>query len=71
MRFYRVNYSINYGSSAGYTWHATHRAARKASDDYVRENPDETAPIDLVTIESTKTGILRALFTYASHPNNG
>lgn len=74
MRFYRVHkYEIIDGSS-GSDWFTTKSEATKAANQWHRENGDETGgrvDVDIVEIEPTKAGILRALNLYASHPDNG
>lgn len=79
MTFYRVRYTIERGTSSGYSWHTTKRAARaRLVADYLGDpaeydhNPksiDER--IEAVQITPTKAGILDALTRWATYPDNG
>lgn len=73
MRFYRVETRTEGGNSAGIRWFTSKREAEA----YRRENMDPNEPdnnpdeVEMVDIEPTKAGILRALCRWAAHPDNG
>jgi hypothetical protein len=76
--FYRVTYSANGGNSAGYSWHASRRAALAAAKKDYDQDPAEydnhfagVRRLDTIRVVPTKAGILAALGQYASHPDNG
>lgn len=78
MKFYRVSYSVNGGNSAGYSWHTNLRAALAAARDDFDQDPSEYDPrvsllarIDEIRISLSKKGVLQALKSYASYPDNG
>jgi len=80
MTFYRVRYSTEGGSSAGYSWHTSRRDADRALAAAIANDPAEYADdarvrmedrIQPVTITPTKAGILAALRQFASHEQNG
>jgi hypothetical protein len=80
MTFYRVNYSVNGGNSAGFSWHTSKNDALKAARADYAADPTEYdmhAPtqgddrIERITITPTRAGILAALQLYASHADNG
>jgi len=73
MKFYSVHFTCDGGSSAGYKWFLSRRAAKEAIADW-RANladPDESATIKEWHIKPTKAGIVQALNLHASHPDNG
>jgi len=74
-KFYQVRYSQEGGNSGGFSWHTSHRAAVDAVKEAVANDPteykNEPPEISLIEIDSTKLGILEALRSFASHPNNG
>lgn len=71
MRFYRVHYTTDCGSSAGYDWFTCRRKAEQEARAWRRDNPDETTAIRAVEVSPTRAGILRALNLYGSHCDNG
>lgn len=70
MKFYRVHFTYEYGTSGGYTFFTSKRAAEKyrRECDVREENGGE---IDEINITPTRKGILDALNRYADHPDNG
>ena len=78
MKFYRVRFSCGGGNSGGFSWHTTMRKAEAAANEAVKNDPEEYAlkrsgrpAIDLIEIAPTKEGILKALNSFADHPDNG
>ena len=73
MKFYRVHTTTDSGLSAGYEFFTSKAEAGKAVKEWTRGIALETdiAEIDVVEIEPTKAGILRALNLYAVHADNG
>jgi hypothetical protein len=71
MRFYRVHPTTEGGNSAGFQFFTTRHDANKFARQYTRDNPDESAEIDVVEVTPTKLGILDTLNRYASHELNG
>ena len=82
VKFYRVGYSREGGNSGGYAWFTSRAEAVKAAKADQAQEPDEydygthgkipiTQMIDEIEVKPTKTGILRLLNDYASHPDNG
>ena len=71
MRFYSVHRTCEGGCSAGYEFVTSRREADKAAAQWRKDNPDENATVEVIDIEPTKSGILRALNLHAGHPNNG
>jgi hypothetical protein len=84
MRFYRVHYLVDNGSSGGYEFFTSAREAQQAKrkhDKALREwnaehdiGPEhdiDKAEIEEIKVKPDKYGILRTLNIYASHPNNG
>lgn len=79
MRFYRVElYSTANTGSLGMEWYTRKRKAQQAARRFLAERrakgetpPFASAKIEVVDVEPTKAGILRALEDYASHPDNG
>jgi hypothetical protein len=71
MRFYRVDFGCDLGSSAGFEWFTDRSEADRIAKRWIDENPEETALVKVVDITPTKTGIKRALNLYATHPDNG
>jgi hypothetical protein len=72
MRFYSVHRTSSDGS-LGYEWFTTKREAEKIAAEWVRENKGDLDTVQLTPVEirATKRGILQALRTHASHPDNG
>ena len=73
MRFYRVRYTYEAGTSLGFEWFTNAYRAQVACRDFYSQRKDEdgSATIETVDIQPTKGGILTALKRYASHPDNG
>jgi hypothetical protein len=71
MTFYSVHRTTDGGSSAGYEWFTSERAAKKAAAQWRVGTPEESATVNRWKIKPTKRGILRALNIHASHPDNG
>jgi hypothetical protein len=62
MRFYRVTYCVDHGSSAGYSWHTSRREASTEATKYWHDHPEDGRPkIQPIDVEPTKAGILAAL----------
>lgn len=72
MKFYRVRYHTDHGSSAGFKWFSSSREAHQDAVNYDKENPkEEPCTVALIEIHPSKDAILRALNFHASHPDNG
>lgn len=73
MRFYRVHFKAFDVGSAGFEFFTNEAAARKALRRDARDARMEHDPssLEVIDVEPTKAGILRALQRYASHPDNG
>jgi hypothetical protein len=72
MKLYRVHLLIDSGASGGYEWFASKREADKLKREHDRKNgPEDSAEIQIIEVEPTRSGILRAFNIYGSHPNNG
>jgi hypothetical protein len=71
MRFYRVHTSRDGGNSGGFEFFTRRREAEACVARFKREVPDEFADFDVIDIEPTKSGILKALKRYAAHEMNG
>lgn len=79
MKFFRVHLFDSVDSSAGYEFASNERDARMIVAKFKQNNRDRVKAaggvfndkIELIEIEPTKTGILKALNRYAGHPNNG
>jgi hypothetical protein len=74
MRFYRVHYTYDAGVSGGFTYFTSKREAEKHKRELNKaalvENGDG-GEIEVIEIEPTRGGILRALNLYAAHADNG
>lgn len=68
MRFYRLEARDLRGRCLGYTWSSSKRAlfARRAE----LRRAGQVVTLELVELEPSRSGILRALNLYASHPDN-
>ena len=73
MKFYRVHTYADAGQSTGYEFFTSKAEAKKAVREWTEgiALETDTAEIDVVEIEPTKAGILRALNLYAVHADNG
>lgn len=78
MKFYRVHLTAEAGVSVGSEWFTSERAANARKAEWKRQNrgvsdADETADskVEVFDIQPTRSGILKALNLYASHPDNG
>lgn len=72
MRLYRVSVYTDHGSSNGFIWCASHRAAETAAKQAHENEPEERFPeIEVIDLLPTKKDVLRLLNRYASEPQNG
>jgi hypothetical protein len=74
MKFYRVAYHNEQdpAESAGFAWFTNRRDALAAAKSQQADGPDaKSAEPEMIEVAPTKTGILKALNDYASHPDNG
>ena len=73
MKFYRVHVLCEAGTSAGYEFFTSKAKAEAAMREWTAPpaREDDVAELEEIEIEPTKSGILRALNTYANHENNG
>lgn len=74
MKIYRVHSHTENGISAGYSFHSSLKDAKHAAREAweTRDSDSETPPeIEVLEVEISKAGILRALNMYASHAENG
>lgn len=66
MRFYRVENYNDHDSSLGFEWFVNRKAAEAAAAALGTQRD-----VEVVEITPTKAGILKALESYAAHPDNG
>lgn len=71
MTFYRISITVDNGVSAGYEFFTSWREAMGFKNEYLRDNPGETVDWDIIRVDPTKAGILKALNSFARHPDNG
>ena len=76
MKFYRVHKTQNSGESVGSAFFTTKRAAEKEFREWMSGEEEwvlscEGTSLEVIEIEPTKQGILRALNKWASHADNG
>jgi len=72
MRLHRVHYTIEHGSSAGYSWHTSQREAHKRAIAHIKGSDDRNYTIGTIdTGRLSRVELLRLLNKYASHPDNG
>jgi hypothetical protein len=75
MKIYVNHYCCEGGSSAGYGYYGSKRAAKKAAADWRRKDRTNIPPYDLVAqpgeVQLNKRGVLAALNRYGGHPDNG
>jgi hypothetical protein len=70
MKFYQLILSHNAGESAGFEYFTTLNDAERTARKWAKSE-DGSSEIKVIEIEPSKSGILRALNHYASHPDNG
>lgn len=73
MKFYRVHFKTEGGTSAGFEFFvakAKAKARKKAHDDDA-DDLDKADEIEPINVEPTRAGILAALNAYAAHAENG
>lgn len=74
MTLYRVVYHHEGGTSRGYGWHTSRRAADAAAAEFRRRTKDEDGDASVQRIDaplSTRTAIVAFLNHYAAYPDNG
>lgn len=76
MKIYRLSKSQNYGEHVGYEYFSIRREAEKAFRDWMSGEEEwvcgaEGTKIEIIHVEPNKHGILQALKSFASHPDNG
>ena len=72
MRLYQVHFRAESGMSVGCEYFTSHVKAKKAVAEYLAgESDDPSATIEAITVAPSKQGILDALNSHASHPDNG
>jgi hypothetical protein len=73
MRFYRVHFYDGADGSAGFKFFTVQADAAREANAFKQDAIDAHANVEVeaIEIEPTKAGILAALNTYASHPDNG
>lgn len=71
MIVYRVICQSDTDGSAGDMWFARRSDALRAGREYRDQDDGLSFEIEKVTTRVTAAGILEALSSYASHPNNG
>jgi hypothetical protein len=73
MKFYQVHILHDAGTSVMFKYYTRKNDAQKAVDAWNEDHNGDShdATIDMIEIEPTKLGILRALNRYASHADNG
>lgn len=69
MRFYRLEFIMEMDGSQGFRWFTNKADAERVARKWFE--PDHKYKLTTHEIEPTKTGILKALNSVASHPNNG
>lgn len=70
MKLYKVSYRKSDYEHAGYEFFRNLRDANAAKKKWGNESND-TAEIELIEVNPTKSGIRNALNKHASHPDNG
>lgn len=73
MKIYKVAYYIEHGQSAGFGFFPTLAEAHQAIQSHLEDNPDNGADAKhtVHSVTLTRAGMLHALATHASHPDNG
>ena len=71
MRFYKVHRTHEGGTSAGFEYFTSKREAQRAVVAWHDERCEQFATVEVVDVETTRQGILRALNLYAKHPDTG
>jgi len=74
MKVYRIEH-YRHGTSDGYEFATSHAEAKTLKAKYHAEVDAEerggNSTIEVLEVEISKSGIVKALKSYASHPNNG
>lgn len=74
MRFYRVHFRFDGGSSDGYQFFTSKRESERSRSEAIRNAgcvEDEPDEVEEIEVTPTKAGILEALNRLASHADNG
>lgn len=72
MKLYRNHYSVEGGSSGGFSWHTTIRDAKASAVTVEKANKEKPHTVaELIELKPGKEAMVRFLNNYAGHPDNG